>query len=183
LGLTNLDPTAALPQEKSALAALQRAFTKSRYLLRFLAPRERVDDARRLSGKLEGAGAWRRPTPAASDDPRTTALLKMLGELGHVAGLAHYTTAEANQLSAVAEALLKMDASLASTADAFMAASRAIAAGKSPQETAALIDAAAIALAQNARAGAAQSPAAPDASVSRVNGALADALHRQGGIR
>jgi hypothetical protein len=59
-GLTAVNTAAALPPAREAVESLQRAFGRSRYLLRSLAVRSRLDPSRRLTGDLEGAGDWRR---------------------------------------------------------------------------------------------------------------------------
>jgi hypothetical protein len=59
-GLTAIDVAAALPPAKAAVESLQRAFGRSRYLLRSLATRSRLDPSRRLTGDLAGAIDWRR---------------------------------------------------------------------------------------------------------------------------
>src|SRR4029077_3588373 len=51
---------------QDAVKALQRAFGHSRYLLRALPSRVRIDPARRLSGDLAAASSWpRAPAPTA----------------------------------------------------------------------------------------------------------------------
>jgi hypothetical protein len=181
--LTNVQPGAALPDEKSALAALQRAFVKSRYILRVLTPRERVDDQRRLSGKLDAALDWRRPVEAASDDPRSRALLKSLSDTSQLVALPRYTPVEANRLAATAESLLRLVPALSPVAQSFARAAAAIGAGQSTADVSSLIDAAAVALSAAARAGAPSAPANADPSLSRLRGALADQLRRAGGRR
>jgi len=59
-GLVAVDTGIALPPARAAVAALQRAFGKSRYLLRALPGTGRIDPARRLSGPLATAESWRR---------------------------------------------------------------------------------------------------------------------------
>jgi hypothetical protein len=179
--LTNLRPAVALPDEKAALESLQRAFVKIRYLLRILTPRERIDDARRLSGKLETAVDWRRPVPTATDDPRARALLTFLADVSELVALPAYSSAEANRLSATAEGLLRLDNQLAPVAQAFSRAAAAIGSRKDPNEVRALVDAAAIGLSSAARTGVPTAPASADGSLSRLRGALADALGRSGG--
>jgi hypothetical protein len=56
----------ALPPARSAVDALQRAFGRSRYLLRSLASRSRLDPSRRLTGNIASADDWRRIMLAAS---------------------------------------------------------------------------------------------------------------------
>ena len=53
---TRIPPSAAA-EEKAALAFLQRAFSRSRYILRTLSERERLDLSRRLTGVLAALGA------------------------------------------------------------------------------------------------------------------------------
>ncbi len=66
-GLTALDVNGALPPARAAVEALQRAFGKSRYLLRSLAVRSRLDPSRRLTGNLAAAGNWQRTQPRPDD--------------------------------------------------------------------------------------------------------------------
>lgn len=62
------DTAGALPAERAALAALQRAFDRRRYFLRTLAERLRIDPARRLTGDARDARSSGRPeTPAGPD--------------------------------------------------------------------------------------------------------------------
>jgi hypothetical protein len=179
--LTNVQPGAALPDEKSALASLQRAFVKSRYILRVLTARERIDDQRRLSGKLETALDWRRPVESASDDPRLRALLKSLSDVSELVALPRYSPAEANRLASTAESLIRLDPALSPVAQSFARAAAAIGAGQSTAEIRDLIDAAAVALSSAARSGAPAAPANADPSASRLRGAFADQLRRAGG--
>ena len=65
-GMTAVDFAAALPPARAAVESLQRAFGRSRYLLRALAVRSRVDPSRRLTGDVTGAADWRR-VPAGAD--------------------------------------------------------------------------------------------------------------------
>jgi hypothetical protein len=179
--LTNLNPAQALPREKAALDALQRAFTKSRYILRVLTPRERIDDTRRLGGKLGDALSWRRQVEAASSDPRTAALLGALARVADVAALKDYGPAQANALAGIAESILRVDATLSAVAQQFAQAGAAIAAGKSPSDVAALIDAAAVKLSGSVRVGLSPAPSTTDPSQARLQGAMADAMKRRGG--
>lgn len=174
--LTNINPVQALPRERAALVSLQRAFTKSRYILRVLTPRERADESRRLSGKLADAAVWRRAVAEAPQDARQAALFAALTNVGRVAGKTSYTPAEANELATIAESILKADAALAPVAQAFAQAGAAIAAAKSATETSALIDAAAAKLSAATRARSSAAPQMRDATRSRVQGALADKL-------
>ncbi|MBP6715546.1 MAG: hypothetical protein KA205_01675, partial [Acidobacteria bacterium] len=181
--LTNLNAKDALPREKAALVSLQRAFTKSRYILRVLTPRERIDDSRRLSGKLGEVSPWRRVVADVPNDPRSTALLNALASVGRVAGLTSYSSADANQLAGIAETILRADSTLAVVAQAFAQAGASIAQSKPARETATLIDAAAAKLAAAAGPALPPAPAPTAASRARLQGALADAAKRGGGRR
>jgi hypothetical protein len=178
--LTHEDPEGALPNEKSALAALQRAFTKSRYILRVLAPRERIDATRRLSGKLDAAADWRRPASVASPDPRALALTNALAAVRPLSQRDAYSAADGNALAAAAETVLRLDSSLAPVAQAFSAAAAAVASGAPAERVARLVDQAAIALSAAARQGVAAAPPSSDLTARRLVGALGD-VRRPGG--
>ena len=69
-GLAAASPTSALPPARLAVEALQRAFGRSRYLLRALAVRSRLDMSRRMSGDTSRARDWHRDSmqsPANQD--------------------------------------------------------------------------------------------------------------------
>jgi hypothetical protein len=83
--LTGADLTSALAAERAAVAALQRAFSKDRYILRALATRTQLDLSRRLTGDLSQASDWRRrvdDVPANRRAARLQDLLQALGALG-----------------------------------------------------------------------------------------------------
>lgn len=63
--LNDADTARALPLERAALAALQRAFDRRRYFLRTVPERARIDLARRLSGERDDARSWQRPVQPA----------------------------------------------------------------------------------------------------------------------
>ena len=67
--LADPNPAAALPVEKEALAHLQKAFSRSRYILRTLGSRERLDPARRLTGVLAALARDVRPAAEIAPDP------------------------------------------------------------------------------------------------------------------
>ncbi|HET7698481.1 MAG TPA: hypothetical protein VFK57_22390 [Vicinamibacterales bacterium] len=72
---------AALPPARAALEALQRAFGNSRYLLRALPSRVRLDPARRLSGDVSTAADWDRALAPPAPDPVTESARAALAEL------------------------------------------------------------------------------------------------------
>jgi hypothetical protein len=75
------DPRSALPVEKQALIALQQAFSRTRYLLRALTQRERLDLSRRLTGVLSLAARDAQPAPTAPVDPAIVSLRRSLAEM------------------------------------------------------------------------------------------------------
>ena len=83
-GLAAFRSTAALPPARAAVEALQRAFGRSRYILRAMPVRSRIDRSRRLSGELPAASDWLREAdaePGRSDPSRARALLARLRDL------------------------------------------------------------------------------------------------------
>jgi hypothetical protein len=97
----------ALPVEKAALNNLQEAFSRTRYLLRALTQRERLDLSRRLTGVLTLAGRDARPQPTVPIDPAITSLRRSLSS---IALLASGNTPPGGK-SAVAQAVLSVDPS------------------------------------------------------------------------
>jgi hypothetical protein len=79
--LTAVSTKEALGFARDAVRALQRAFGHSRYLLRALPARARIDPARRLSGDLASAEDWNRALAPPASDPQTDAARSALMEL------------------------------------------------------------------------------------------------------
>jgi hypothetical protein len=75
----------ALPPAQDAVKALQRAFGHSRYLLRALPSRVRLDPARRLTGDLTSASDWTRVLAPTASDPSADAARAALLDLTLVA--------------------------------------------------------------------------------------------------
>jgi hypothetical protein len=76
---SNLDQ--ALRDEKTALDNLMRAFARSRFILRALTQRERIDLERRLSGSLNLTAGLSGPASLPEPDNRTVALRRLLADL------------------------------------------------------------------------------------------------------
>src|SRR6185295_7286215 len=93
----------ALVDERAALASLQRAFARSRYILRTLTQRERLDLSRRLTGTLAALVRDTRPTATASDNPRLAELRRSLSGLAALAGAAHFTADDAGRATTLAQ--------------------------------------------------------------------------------
>ncbi len=76
--LTGVNTADALVAERAAVTALQRAFSRDRYILRAMATRSQLDPARRLTGTLAEATGWRRVPPDPPVDRRTALLQDLL---------------------------------------------------------------------------------------------------------
>lgn len=68
----------ALVHEKNAVTELEKAFARTRYLLRVFTEREQLDLSRRLTGNLTDAASSRSPLPVHSADAKRTAQLAVL---------------------------------------------------------------------------------------------------------
>ena len=113
--LADGDAAAALPLEKEALNFLQRAFSKSRYILRTLGARERLDLSRRLTGVLAALGRDRRAAVEAPRNPRADALRTVLSE---VAGLTLDGPGDAGRIGGLAQRVLQIDTASAQVREA-----------------------------------------------------------------
>jgi hypothetical protein len=177
------DVDQALAAEKRALASLQRALTRSRYILRVLATRERIDDTRRLTGDRTGVTDWRREPAAAAGDPGAAALSDALARLSWLARKESYGDADRAEMASIAQRLLTVrDAGAGAAAQVLIRASRSRDAGA----IAASIDEAALGIDAVLETQAGAGTAAPAAVPSRVRSALADRLRapaRPGGGR
>ena len=82
--LTAANPSEALAAERDAVAALQRAFARDRYILRASPTRVDIDPKRRLTGDLAGAAGWLRPIPDAPPNRKAAQLLNLLHGIGEL---------------------------------------------------------------------------------------------------
>jgi len=82
--LTGANTADALIAERAAVTALQRAFSRDRYILRALATRSQLDATRRLTGNLSGAADWRRVPPDVRANRRTALLQDILRGLAEL---------------------------------------------------------------------------------------------------
>jgi len=175
--LADGDATAALPLEKEALAFLQRAFSKSRYILRTLGARERLDLSRRLTGVLAAIGRDRRAAVEAPRSPRADALRSVLSE---VASLTLDGPADSVRIGALAQRALQIDPASAQVREAAAKLTTleiAVTERRGPAATGALRDEAAVMLAALVRRElpAGSAPTVP-AELAGLAGALADTL-------
>jgi hypothetical protein len=181
--LTDVDLKTALVSERTALAAMQRALSRRRFILRTLTQRGQIDDTRRLQGKIAGLGSGARTVAPSATSGLVTAARQALLAVMEVSRQSSLTTAHASQLSAAAAGLLAVDgrgAPVVDVASRLTSAAEAIAAGTPDVAQRALSDATtrliAIASAELATA-----PSAPaNRETARLRGAVADAL-RGGG--
>jgi len=107
--LSEVDAPGALPIEKEALTFLQRAFSRSRYLLRTLSERERLDLSRRLTGVLAALARDGRPAGEAAPDPRAVAARAALAELASLAAQPAGNPGAAARAAALAQKLIAID--------------------------------------------------------------------------
>jgi hypothetical protein len=80
--LTGANTSDALTAERAAVAALQRAFSRDRYILRALATRSQLDPQRRLTGNLSQAVDWRRETSHGGENRRAVLLQDLVSGIG-----------------------------------------------------------------------------------------------------
>jgi hypothetical protein len=163
--LSEVDATGALPIEKEALAFLQRAFSRSRYLLRTLSQREQLDLSRRLTGLLAALGRDARPAGEAPPNPRAQAARAALAELASLAAEPPQARRNSSRVAALAQTLIAIDPSSSAIRDVAGAV------------TAFDFERATLALAAFVRE-LSPADAAPtlDADLAALAGALADAL-------
>jgi hypothetical protein len=105
------DTARALQQARLAVDALQRAFGRNRYILRTLPVRSRIDQSRRLTGKLDEASSWTRKLAESRIDREAAVIRDLLA--GAVAVAEKLTTSSSPSLAAevgrLAEEALAID--------------------------------------------------------------------------
>jgi len=179
--LVSANLPAALTAERTALANLERAFSRTRYILRALTQRERLDLTRRLTGVFAGAGRDVRPQALSQPEPRVVALRRILAEVAALAGTPDAGAGQAATALRIAETVLRTDPSaepLRDVAARLTDAANALRAGR-PNESARALDEAAALLTTVLRSDFGDAPAQPASPLARrLGGALADALRR-----
>jgi len=182
--LTETDLKTALATERAALADMQRALSRRRFILRTLTQRGQIDDTRRLQGRLVGMGRGERPVDAAAESGLVTAARAALQVVFTVSRASVLTASHASQLSAAAAGLLTTEgrgATIVDAASRLSTASEAIVAGTPDVARRALADA----ITRLTAMVSAEVTAAPltdaDPAMARLRGALADALRAGGG--
>jgi hypothetical protein len=104
--LTDANLDQALQSERTALNNLMRAFSRSRFILRALTQRERIDLERRLSGSLALTAGVSGPPVAHVPDERAVALRRLLVD---VAAMATNDSAASNRAVTSAQGVLRAD--------------------------------------------------------------------------
>jgi hypothetical protein len=103
--LTDVNLDQALRDERMALENLMRAFARSRFILRALTKRERIDLERRLSGTLNLTAGLSGPAAESIPDERVTALRRLLTEVAALRG--DSIAARSSRISDAAMALIR----------------------------------------------------------------------------
>jgi hypothetical protein len=166
--LTRTELTTALAQERLALESLQRAFARSRYILRALTERERLDLARRGTGVLAELGRPARPSPDPQVDPRTVALRRALAMVASVGG-------DRAAAAAAAQEVLRVDPASPVLQDVARLLADASQGGGGAADA---VRRATVLLAAEAGAGLATAPVRTSHGGAMLGGALSDALRR-----
>jgi hypothetical protein len=197
--LTGANTADALVAERAAVSALQRAFSRDRYILRALATRSQLDPSRRLTGKLADAAGWRRVAPDVPANRRAALLrdlLRGISELAEVrrkpdttatppaetptetaSGTPVVSRFSRTRALVLAEEAIRIDPSAASLREVSAALQRAADAADSGARTKGLADAAAAAVSETRRSQA-DAPLPVPAIAPALSGAFADAKRR-----
>ena len=102
-GLTARDTGSALKAATLAVEALQRAFSRNRYILRTLASRTRLDPSRRLTGARDDVQSGEREIAAAAGDPEAARARALLVQFLTLMAQPQAVRASAPSLSTLSE--------------------------------------------------------------------------------
>jgi len=169
--LTATNTAEALVAERAAVAALQRAFARNRYILRALATRSQLDVTRRLTGNLSEARDWRR-APASAPPNRRAALLQDV-----LRGISDLRSGTPTHARVLAEEAIRIDPASAELRRAATELQRAADADSDATAFARAIAAAASAVIAEARRSQAGAPVDASAPAPDLTGAYVDALN------
>ncbi|HSJ23494.1 MAG TPA: hypothetical protein VK929_02345 [Longimicrobiales bacterium] len=173
--LGELDMDEALRAEQTAVIFLQRAFARSRYILRALTQQERLDLDRRLTGSLELARSHARQRREEATDSTVMALRSVLADAATLAATPQPAAAAVADMGMRLMAVDRTDGSLHEIAAAFAEASAALSDGRDAHGRQRLGEGVA-ALGAHVRGQLRPAPAPPPAALRRLDGALTDAL-------
>jgi hypothetical protein len=173
--LTGANTADALTAERAAVTALQRAFSRDRYILRALATRSQLDPARRLTGSLAEATGWRRTPPDAAVNRRAALLQDLLRGIAElIPVVSGFSRTHALVL---AEEAIRIDPSSAPLREAATELQRA-ADTADPAARSKALTAASAAAASEARRASADAPLTPPLVAPALGGAFVDAIAR-----
>ena len=179
--LTTADATNALGYEKDALMQIERAFSRTRIILRALTARERLDMTRRLTGVLTTVTRDVRQQRAPEPSARVVALRSALAGIAGIANAATLAFDAAARASALAQRVLQIDASskpLQEVATRLTEASNEISRGRATSANA-LLDSAAVGLGAVLRRDVFSAPSAPRSlQLHALDGQLVEARKR-----
>ncbi|MCL4845961.1 MAG: hypothetical protein KJ066_05460 [Acidobacteria bacterium] len=180
--LNTADTAEALPAQRSAIEMLQRAFGRSRYILRTLPVRARIDASRRLTGELAEVprSIGRDAADGAVDEHPVVAILARLVELAARVSSTGSFDEWREPMAAMAERVLALDPAserLARAAQGVLEAARGPALDS--HDTRRALDAAA----SEVRAWHQRAPTAWTPPAGAVAGELAEASRPAGGRR
>lgn len=184
--LNQADVASALPPAKTALKELEQAFSHTRIILRALTQAERLDLTRRMTGELLEAGRDVRPVPVPEGSARIIALRSVLSAVAEMLGATSPMPDASARSSALAERVLRVDASAKALQGIAANLNEAAAAfGKSQTETARrALETASVALTESLRAELLTAPASVRSfDGERLSGAMLDALRSARGKR
>jgi hypothetical protein len=177
--LTGADTAGALKAERAAVAALQRAFSRDRYILRALATRTELDPQRRLTGNVSQAVNWRREPPASQANRRAALLQDLLTRVGALRQAPAGAAADVNALAREALAIDPESAALRAVAADFQRLADTWSSSVSDVRRS-KIDAIGGAIATETTRTLATASMLPNTVAAPLAGAFADALRRRG---
>ncbi len=176
--LTGVNTADALVAERAAVTALQRAFSRDRYILRAMATRSQLDPARRLTGTLAEATGWRRVPPDPTVDRRTALLQDLLRGIAELTAIQPPVSGSFRQRAlVVAEEAIRIDPSSAALRTVATELQRAADTVESSTRSVALA-AASTAAASEAGRTQAGAPVPSPSIAPALSGAFADATRR-----
>ncbi len=183
--LTGVDLAPALAAERAAVAALQRAFSKDRYLLRALATRSQLDMTRRLTGDLSEASDWRRRIADVPANRRAALLQDLLKSLGGIASATAGSESGRRDVLVLAEQTLRIDPDSPDLRQASADLQRIAETWDTSPADRRLSEVSAVAarVAGEAKKVMAAAPAGTSAAATELRGAFADALRAREGAR
>jgi hypothetical protein len=176
--LTDVNMEEALRAEQTALLFLQRAFSRSRYILRAFTERERLDLERRLTGSLADVASHARPRREEPVDSATVALRRILAD----AAASSAGGGGGQDAAALARAVLAVDGTdpVLQEVAALLADAAAAHSARRGADARARLDEAVMKLGRHVRLQLRPAPLAAPLELLRLDGALTDALRRSG---